>query len=137
MSVLPDTVIADLVIKNKLLDEKSLAQFVEQAHDFNQPLEEIIIEKKGLSDDKLGQVIADYYKVPFVNLSEVTIPDELLNLLPERVMRRQRVLVFSADSSLIFTSSYLFYHLPKIDTDTSFSVGELRRCPDLLHCLEA
>lgn len=93
MSVLPDDIIAQLV-GNKVLPE-----YLELARSSNSPLEEILIEKKIISDDELGQLLAKHYKVPFINLSEVTIPDELLNLLPERVIRKQKVLVFASDTN--------------------------------------
>ena len=99
MSVLPDEKIEEIVTKNKLVDSKELSGLVKFAKDSNQPLEEILIEKEVVSDDKLGLALADYYKVPFINLSDIDIPDEVLNLLPDRVMRRQKALVFAKDKS--------------------------------------
>ncbi len=93
MSVLPDNEIA------KLVGELVKPEHREYAQNSNLSLEDALIEKEVISDDKLGQLIADYYKVPFVNLSEISVPDELLNLLPDRVIRRQKVLAFGQDSS--------------------------------------
>lgn len=93
MSVLPDSVII------QLLGKKILPEHVELARNSNSPLEEILIEGKIVGDEELGQILAKHYKVPFVNLSKVTIPDDLLNLLPERVIRKQKVLVFASDTN--------------------------------------
>lgn len=93
MSVLPDSVII------QLLGKKVLPEHVELARNSNSPLEEILIEGKIVGDEELGQILAKHYKVPFVNLSKVTIPDDLLNLLPERVIRKQKVLVFASDTN--------------------------------------
>lgn len=93
MSVLPDSVII------QLLGKKVLPEHVEMARNSNSPLEEILIEGKIVGDEELGQILAKHYKVPFVNLSKVTIPDDLLNLLPERVIRKQKVLVFASDTN--------------------------------------
>lgn len=50
-----------------------------------------------ISDEQLGRIIADAQQLPFIRLSEQTIPDEVLILIPEVVARRQRAIAFRDD----------------------------------------
>ena len=70
MSVLPDKVIASLVLKNKLAPEDKLDECIKFAAESNSPLEEVIIEQGVVDDDKFGQILAGYYKVPFISLDK-------------------------------------------------------------------
>ncbi len=59
------------------------------------PLQEAVIQKDTLTDDKLGQLIANQLKVPFVALSKENIPDGISQIVPERLARKFKVAAFS------------------------------------------
>ena len=44
-------------------------------------------------------LIADYYKIPFVTLSKLSIPDDIARIVPERVARKQKIVAFARDET--------------------------------------
>ncbi len=62
------------------------------------PFPKILLEKKLISDDHLGKVISELTKIPFVKLSEKSIPKEILFLIPEVVARKERIIIFNKDA---------------------------------------
>ncbi|MBI5530523.1 MAG: type II/IV secretion system protein [Candidatus Doudnabacteria bacterium] len=57
-------------------------------------IEEILVNEGVISDERIGQLKADILKYKFVNLRKESIPNEVLNLIPEKVARQQRVIAF-------------------------------------------
>lgn len=59
-----------------------------------------IVQKSGIADpgtlteDKLGTLIAGYYNVPYISLSKVTIPEDVARIIPAKVARRAKAIVF-------------------------------------------
>ncbi len=99
MAILPDDLVASVLAKSKLLDDKKLAEIVLYAKNSNIALEDALQEKNLVADEQFGQALADYFKLPFVNLSKLNIPDEIINVIPDRVMRKQKVMVFERDKT--------------------------------------
>lgn len=56
---------------------------------------------QSIPDDVLGQLIADQYQTPYINLKKRTIVDETLRLIPEVVARSQMVIPFRQDDQFI------------------------------------
>lgn len=88
-------VLAELgVIGQKQLEDsrkESLSQKI--------PLAKILVDHDLISDENLGKVISDLIKVPFIKLTETAITPEILQIIPENVALKQRVVVFSSDKT--------------------------------------
>jgi len=56
---------------------------------------------QSIPDDVLGQLIADAYGVPFIDLKKRTIADTTLRIIPEVVARSQMVIPFRQDDQFI------------------------------------
>ncbi|MEK7154611.1 MAG: GspE/PulE family protein [Patescibacteria group bacterium] len=97
MAILPNDQLASFLVKNKLVEEKAMADAVAYATGSNILLEDAVLEKGLLSDEKLGQALAVYFKMPFINLTKVAIPQDVIDLIPDRVMRRQKAVAFARD----------------------------------------
>lgn len=65
---LPDEVVEQIVAATSFVDKKKLAESRKSAQELRKPLAEILIFKGLISEEILGQLIADYFKVPFVSL---------------------------------------------------------------------
>ncbi|MDP1743217.1 MAG: GspE/PulE family protein, partial [Candidatus Amesbacteria bacterium] len=99
MAILPDALIAKVLIKSKLLDEKKIEEIVAYAKNSNIALEDAIQEKSSVTDEQCGQALAAYFKLPFVNLSKQSISDDAIGVVPNRVMRKQKIVVFERDKT--------------------------------------
>lgn len=88
-----------LLIKNNLTDEKSFAEISEYAKNAEISLTDALVERNVVTDENLGMLLADYLKMPFVTLSKMAIPPDVFGLLPERLARKEKVIVFGRDQN--------------------------------------
>jgi type IV pilus assembly protein PilB len=61
-------------------------------------LEEVLVQEELISAEHLGQIAADFFGVPYVNLKKKSIDEEVLRFIPELVARRQKVIAFARDA---------------------------------------
>lgn len=93
MFIEQDKLIA-LLQKNGLITEDRIQEIVEFANNSKISLEEALIEKDIITDEQLGLIIADFFKIPFVTLAKLSIPDDVVHIIPERVARKQKIIPF-------------------------------------------
>lgn len=91
---LNDEQLAQALIKDGLIQEKTAKNLIENAKTKNISLEELLVERELIADEKLGAIIADLYKVPFIKLSDKTFTEHLLNIIPYSVASHQLIIPF-------------------------------------------
>lgn len=89
-----DEILGEVLIQFALLSPEQLKQMQEYAGSTELSLYDAILEKRLIADEKMGEAVAQHLGVPFVNLSAISIPDNLLHIVPERVAKRKRCVVF-------------------------------------------
>lgn len=99
--IITDQQLTDLVIKNKLIDEKGLTQIVEYLKNSDTSLYDALIEKNIANDENLGILIADSLKIPFVILSKLSIPEDVFRIIPEKVARKHKIIPFAKDDKSV------------------------------------
>ncbi len=83
-----------------LLDESTIAKA--EAYAANTKTTSLLtslIECGAVTEDQLSAVIAGYYKVPYITLSKVSIPEDVAHIIPERVARKQKAIAFARDET--------------------------------------
>ncbi|HCM81808.1 MAG: Type II secretory pathway, ATPase PulE/Tfp pilus assembly pathway, ATPase PilB [Microgenomates group bacterium GW2011_GWC1_43_11] len=70
------------------------------------PFDEVLLESEVISDENLGKAIADITKTPFVTLSKIAIPDDVLRLIPEVVARKELVIAYGKDEKGLRVAMY-------------------------------
>lgn len=96
---LPTGKIVELVKQSGILDEAALARaeaFAVETRSTN--LVDALTESGILTEDQLGTIIANYYKVPYVALSKESIPEDVARIIPDKVARRQKAIAFARDN---------------------------------------
>lgn len=83
------------------MDSDAFVRSERQAVNENRQLEYVLVNNVVVSDENLGKVVANYLNLPLVNLSMVTIPEDILKIIPEVVARSQSVIAFKSDSARI------------------------------------
>lgn len=95
---LPDEKFIDLVAKSGLVNKASIEKAKEYAAKTkNSNLVQAFVESGVLKEDKVGEIVASYYKVPFISLSKVTITPEVARVLPEKLARKVKAVTFARD----------------------------------------
>ncbi|HSE29243.1 MAG TPA: GspE/PulE family protein [Candidatus Saccharimonadales bacterium] len=72
-------------------------------------LYDVLLDRDLVSDENLGKLIAYSLKLPFVTLSQSTIPEDVLKITPEQVASKFKVITFGIDDKglKIATSNHL------------------------------
>ncbi len=95
---LPDSQVIELVKKSGVLDDAALAKAEAYSATTKSPgIVASLIESGVVTEDQVGAIIAGHYKVPYISLSKVTIPEDVAHLIPERVARKQMAIAFARD----------------------------------------
>lgn len=99
--LISDEQLKTALLNAKVIDQARIDLAVEYAKISDLRLIDALVEKDIISDEHLGIVIANYLKLPFVNLSQISIPEELLNVIPERFARKHKIVPFARDNQSI------------------------------------
>lgn len=91
--------LSTVLVDSGLLTADQLAQAQQKATGAGQPLDAVLVDEEYISDENLGQLIADLYAVPFVSLKKKQLDETVLRLIPEIVAKRQLVIAFERDQS--------------------------------------
>jgi len=77
-----------------LVEEDVLEKLFLEAQRKGGSLYELIVSRDVLPDFYLGRALADGLKFPFVALSRVSIPEDVLQIIPEIVAKNQKIIAF-------------------------------------------
>jgi len=91
---LPNKTIKKIVEKSEFVDKKQLEKAVSAAEELRKSLSDILIFRGLVSEEILGQLVADYFDVSYISLKKKTIPKKVLDLVPETTARIFRVVPF-------------------------------------------
>jgi len=80
-----------------LVPADTLAELLKESQLNQLHLSQLLVDRDILSDKDMGKLLADMLNCPFVQLSTVTIDQELLMSVPESVARAQHLIVYNQD----------------------------------------
>jgi type IV pilus assembly protein PilB len=94
------------LLKKKLLEEglikdKALAALEKKAQSEKMSLDEMLFKQEVISDEKLGTIIAEMYNVPFMKVSDKSIAEPLLRMIPYTLASNQHVIPFQSTGSAL------------------------------------
>ncbi|MCX6764151.1 MAG: GspE/PulE family protein [Candidatus Nealsonbacteria bacterium] len=92
--IITENLLKKILVDTEIISLKDFNLAIDQACQKSEPLEQIIIEKGFISDDELGQLIADEIGFPVINLRKIKINKEVLSIVPEIVAKKQEIIVF-------------------------------------------
>lgn len=83
-----------ILLDTKLIDPTELADAVAYAEREHLSLPAVLVERDLISDEHLGQLVAEHAGLNFINLRKTLIPEETLRIIPERMARSLHVIAF-------------------------------------------
>ena len=95
--LISDDQLAKILLENQLVTQEKLKKANEVAKRKNLSFYNAIIDQDLITDEQFGRLIADFLKFPFVNLSKHSIDPEVLNIVPEVVAKKQKIISFAQD----------------------------------------
>src|SRR5215204_2442849 len=96
---IPDDQLKQLLLAGHITNEIGLTQAQGYAKDAGISLSEALIEKDIVTDERLGQVIASHLQVPFVTVAKMSIPDEIIHIVPPRIAKKHKIVPFERDAN--------------------------------------
>ncbi len=84
----------DLLVRPGHVSAGNFDEAAKEAEKRNVSTTLVLIERKLMSDENLGRIIADGVGYKFINLNQIVLTVELLDFIPEIVARAQKVVVF-------------------------------------------
>ncbi len=92
--IIPQDQLQALIVQSGLVHDKELAELLAYAKSSNTPLDSALVEKNLITDETLGMMIANYLHMPYVRLSKLSIPDDIVSIVPEKVAKRLKIIPF-------------------------------------------
>ncbi|TSC75286.1 MAG: type IV pilus assembly protein PilB [Parcubacteria group bacterium Gr01-1014_30] len=83
-----------ILVDSNLISERDFNLATKEAKEQKKSLQDLVVEKDLISDEELGQLIADQIGFPYINLSKAKVPKEILEIVPELVAREQKIIAF-------------------------------------------
>ena len=94
--LLPDDQIK-IILSQAGTDQKTLDDLILFTKNARISLQDAVIEKDVITDERLGLLIAGHIKFPFISLSKITIPESIFRIVPEKLARKYKVIPFARD----------------------------------------
>jgi len=94
---IPNDTLKKILVNAGYLSEEDFNSAAESAQDLGKKIDDILIFRGLINEDTLGKLIAAYIGFPFVIVSRKTVPDELLNLIPEKLARMYHIVPFEKE----------------------------------------
>lgn len=98
--ILPNA-LRDIIVKSGFITTAEFDGAVKTAEELGKSLPDVLIYRGLISEDILGQLIAEHYQVPYINLHHKTAPSELLQLLPEEAATTFKIFPFAKEGSIL------------------------------------
>lgn len=90
-----------ILLETKLVSPEEVADAVAYAEKEHRPLHEVLVERDLISDEHIGQLVAEQAGLDFINLRKTMIPEETLRVIPERMARSSNVIAYDETASEI------------------------------------
>ena len=84
--------LGEILYKAGLVEKQSLLNAIKTSKTSNKPLGQVLLELKLVDEETLTKAIAKQFGLEYVNLDKITIPPEVMKLVPEDLMKRHNVL---------------------------------------------
>lgn len=83
-----------ILVDSELISQNDFDLAKKEAEEKKQKIQDVLIEKELISDEQLSKLIADETGFPVVNLEKTKIDREILDIVPEIVAKKQKIIVF-------------------------------------------
>lgn len=97
MPLYDNQLLYDAIKELNIIPSKDLEKEYLESKKTGLPLDNLLLKKDLLSDEYMGKIIADLISVPYVDLSHLDIPNDILQIIPEVVAKSQRIIAFKKD----------------------------------------
>ncbi|MEL6106654.1 MAG: GspE/PulE family protein [Planctomycetota bacterium] len=91
----------DLLLRRGVISLDQLSEAEGVARESQRDVGDVLIEMEYATPEEVAMSLAEFHKIPFVDLREQRIADEVIELVPESVARENMVLPFSEEDGAL------------------------------------
>lgn len=84
----------EILVKSGFVSEKDFDDAAKSATELGKNIADILVFRGLINEEVIGKLISEHLKVPFVQVSRLNIPPEVLALIPEKLARTYRMIPF-------------------------------------------
>ena len=92
---LPDETLKKILVGSGLIDSNEFDDAANSSRELGKKIDDILIFRGLIKQKALSQLMAGHLKVPYVDVGKISIPDNVLALIPEKLARKYRVVPFA------------------------------------------
>jgi len=91
----------DLLLKNGTISLDQLSEAEEVAKRTKADVGDVLVQMEYATPEEVAKAMADFHKIPFVDLRQERIPEAVIELVPESVARENTILPYSDDDGAL------------------------------------
>lgn len=91
----------EILVKENLLGASDFDELIKSVAKGKKKINDLLIEKNIISDERLAKILSEQINVPYVDLSKQIIRKDLLFQIPEQIAKRDKVVVFGEEDGLL------------------------------------
>ena len=95
--MIDDKILYNTLQELKIIPADTLTKLYKESVKAKVSFSTLLLKKELITDENLGQIIADLMGTPFVSLSKTAIPNRILSIVPEEVAKKEFVIIFDQD----------------------------------------
>lgn len=100
-----DEILRKILVDSQIVEEARFELALKSAKAQSIPPLEYILQSSLIKDSDLGQLIANYLRLPYVDLSHVSIKDEVLKTIPEATAQSRKIIVFEVNDKEVHVAT--------------------------------
>ena len=93
--------LGEILVNYNLISKEQLAKGIEEQKRNNRRMGEVLTEMGFVTEEKLARALSAQLGIPYVDLSTVVVEPEAIDLLPERLARKNLCLPLSVDRKFV------------------------------------
>lgn len=90
-----------LIKKSQLVSAADLEEAKKVSRHLNCLVTDVLLGRGLLTEDQWGEMLADYFSVPFINLKNIEIDRSTINLISEDLASKRKALVFKKENQTL------------------------------------
>src|SRR3989344_1505254 len=97
--MLPANTLREIILKSGFVPSEDFDKAVKTSLELGKTPSDVLIYRGLISEEVLGQLIAEHFQVPFINLGHKVIPEDVLRLVSEEAATTFRLIPFAKNES--------------------------------------
>jgi len=93
-----DEKLKDVLLKSGVITENDFNEAKEESDRSGQTIANVLIGLGKITEEYMLELLEGYYNLPGIDLKQVTIPEDVLNLIPEATAKAKKMVLFGYDA---------------------------------------